>query len=527
LSRTIAIRTGYRQNTDSTGPIRLFGSSAPFPRSDMKHREAAIAVRRFGLGPRPGDPARIAADPRGYVLAALQRKDGARITDDALEAGDKTLSSLRAVQKAQKEQRAARAAPLPAMTADDPTEADKAGASLSAAKQGSAGNVAMAKPGVVARDTFREEAGARLARATTTDQPFLERLVMFWSSHFAVSVAKGPALRALAGAFEREAIRPLVLGRFADMLKAAEQHPAMLIYLDNAQSIGPNSRAGQNRGRGLNENLAREILELHTLGVGGGYSQADVTSFARILTGWTVANEAMAATLAMQRQGGVVPGGFVFTPNRHEPGAQTVLGKRYEDRGRETGEAVLADLARHPATARHLATRFAAHFVSQSPPPALVARLAQAFTRTDGDLSALARTLAEAPEAWEAPPRKVVPPYDFMVSLSRAFALEEKQRLPMVLRLSAAIGQPLWAPPSPKGWPDDDDAWMGPSAVRERLRIAERVARQIDRGLDPRAAAADLLGDAMSEHTRLAIARAEAREQGLELLIMSPEFLRR
>jgi uncharacterized protein (DUF1800 family) len=484
----------------------------------MKLRDASIAVRRFGLGPRSGDIERIAADPRGYVLAALQRKDGAALSDASLEPGHATLASLRLMQKQQKEQREAKRTAQPDSKADG-----SSGAEMKEPAQAGP----PVKAGAVARDAFREEAGARLARAVSTDQPFLERLVLFWSNHFCVSAAKGPAVRALAGAFEREAIRPHVLGRFADMLKAVVQHPAMLIYLDNAQSIGPNSRAGQNRGRGLNENLAREILELHTLGVNGGYTQADVTSFARVLTGWTVANPEMAERMGLKGRPDIAPGRFVFTPVRHEPGPQTVLGKRYEDRGQETGEAVLADLARHPATAKYIATKLASHFVSQAPPPALIVRLALVFTRTGGDLTAMARTLAEASEAWEAPPRKVVPPYDFMVSMIRAFGLDEKQRLPMVLRLSAAIGQPLWAPPSPKGWPDEDDAWMGPSAVRERLRIAERAAREIDRSHDPRALAADLLSGILSEATRLAIERTEAREQGLELLIMSPEFLRR
>ena len=194
------------------------------------------------------------------------------------------------------------------------------------------------------------------------------RLVMFWSNHFCVSANKGP-VRGMAGAYEREAIRPHVLGRFVDMLLAVERHPAMLVYLDNHVSIGPNSRAGLNRGLGLNENLAREILELHTLGVGGGYTQEDVTNLARILTGWTVANLANPVG---------EPGRFFFAPARHEPGAWTVLGKRYGEAGMAAGEAVLRDLARHPATARHIARKLARHFVSAEPPAALVARLTPA-----------------------------------------------------------------------------------------------------------------------------------------------------
>lgn len=487
----------------------------------MTHGEASIAMRRFGLGPRPRDLARVAADPKGYVLAAVDRRDAALIADPELEPSHLSFQALRT---AQMEQRTARAAAKDA--AQPKTEPSPQPKPSDAAEQKGP------KPGEIRREVFREEVRARLERAVTTDQPYLERLVTFWSNHFAVSAAKGPMVRVLAGSFEREAIRPHLLGRFADMLKAVEQHPAMLIYLDNAQSIGPNSLAGQNRGRGLNENLAREILELHTLGVSGGYTQADVTSFARVLTGWTVADPQLAANVAanakvaaMLSGADIVPGRFIFTPHRHEPGAQTILGKRYEDKGQAAGENVLADLARHPATARNIATKLARHFVSESPPPALVSRLQTTFAKSDGDLRELARTLATSEECWQHPPRKVVPPLDFVVALIRAFDL--KPRLPEAMRLAAAIGQPLWSPPSPKGWPDDDDAWMGPSAVRERLRIAERAAREIDRTLDPRAAADALFGEALSQPTRLAIERAEAREQGFELLVMSPEFLRR
>ena len=491
----------------------------------MTHREASIALRRFGLGPRRGDLARIASDPRGYVLEALAGKRAAIVEDAELEPSHVSFLALRT---AQREQRAARNMLLDvgknavAPGSTPPATADAAKSAVTAAPNASP------KPGEIRREVFREETRVRLERAMATDRPFLERLVYFWSNHFCVSIVKGPIVRVMAGAFEREAIRPHVLGRFADMLKAVEQHPAMLVYLDNAQSVGPDSPAGRNRGKGLNENLAREIMELHTLGVAGGYTQADVTNFASILTGWTVADPQPAANIRPAAKFGgedLLPGRFIFTPNRHEPGARTVLGKRYEDRGLRTGEEVLADLARHPSTARHIATKLARHFVADNPPAALVDRLAATFRSTDGDLAAVASALASSPESWTIPPRKVVPPHDFVVSLIRAFDL--KLRPPEATRIAAAIGQPVWNPPSPKGWPDDDDAWMGPSAVRERLRIAERVAREIDRKLDPRGVAADLFGDALSEPARLAIERAEAREQGFELLVMSPEFLRR
>ena len=477
---------------------------------NMAIGEASLATRRFGLGPRPGDLKRIAGDPRGYVLASLAKPDAALLSAPNLQS---TSTNLTAWQEANFAEQVARAMAPPPV----PPEIKPADTKAADAK-------APATPALPPRrDVFVEEAAARLERAAITDAPFVERLVLFWSNHFSISAAKGGNVRVMTGSFEREAIRPYVLGRFADMLLAVEQHPAMLFYLDNAQSIGPNSPAGFNRGRGLNENLAREILELHTLGVDGGYSQADVTSFARVLTGWTVTDQRM--ILGKNRE--IKLGEFAFMPQRHEPGEQTVLAKIYPDRGVETGEAVLADLAKHPATARHIARKLVAHFVSEKqPPPALVARLEKAFRDTGGDLAAVAKALASAPECWQTPPRKVVPPYDFTVSLMRAFDMKYNQV--EALRVAAAIGQPLWQPPSPKGWPDEDDAWMGPSAVRERLRIAERIARLANNAkLDPRVTADDLLGPSMSEQSRQAIARAEAREQGLELLIMSPDFLRR
>ena len=365
----------------------------------------------------------------------------------------------------------------------------------------------------VVRTTFQAEQTHRFMRAYQATDAFLERLTAFWSDHFCISADKSGPVRVMTGAYEREAIRPYILGRFVDMLVASAMHPAMIIYLDNQQSIGPASRAA-GKGRGLNENLAREIMELHTLGVDGGYTQADVTNFARILTGWTVGGIENAASN---------PGRFFFAPARHEPGDIPVMGKVYKDEGQLAGQRVLEDLARHPATARHIARKLVRHFVGDKAPPALVERLQQTFTRTDGDLKAVTQALVHAPEAWSAPPQKLLPPLDLVIATCRALAIEPKE----APRFTTQLGQPLWRPPSPKGWPDEDDAWTAPSAMRERLRIAELAARQAQKALDPRQVADDLFRDALSEHTRLAIARAEVREQGFELLIMSPEFQRR
>ena len=310
------------------------------------------------------------------------------------------------------------------------------------------------------------------------DCGFAERLVVFWSNHFCISANKGGLARMWAGSFEREAIRPHVLGRFGDMLKAVEQHPAMLFFLDNQHSLGPESRAGQNRKRGLNENLAREIMELHTLGVGGGYSQDDVTSLARIITGWTYAG----------RQGQLgAPGTFVFNANAHQPGAQRLLGKNYENTGVAQGEAALADLARHPSTAKFIATKFARHFVADDPPPALVARLRDVFGKSDGDLKALAIALLDSDEAWQTPMTKMRSPYEFLVATGRLLG-RDPGRSGRYLGGLNVLGQPLWSPAGPNGFPDSNAAWAAPEGMKLRLDISAQLARGSAKHRSPRPA---------------------------------------
>jgi uncharacterized protein (DUF1800 family) len=520
----------------------------------MPSLDPLVALRRFGLGARSGDVRRVSADPRGFVLGALADKSKALLNHPDLDPSHVVFANVQDLQltkrlTAQLAKSTAAAASTPAtrMAAADPNKPPVPAMPMDGGVQPAAPpapqkpkpQVPELTPNRMRRDAMLEEASRRVERAVATDVPFLERLVMFWSNHFCVAANKGQ-VRGLAGGFEREAIRPHVLGRFADMLRAVEKHPAMLIYLDNQLSTGPNSRAGKGQKKGLNENLAREILELHTLGVDGGYGQEDVTNFARVLTGWQVGQQNIQASET---------GKFYFAPNRHEPGAWAVVGRRYDDEGQRTGERVLDDLARHPATARYIATRIARHFVSETPPPGLVAALEKTFRDSDGDLEMVSKTLVTHPESWNTKPAKVVPPYDFVVSITRGFGISAKPQ--ELLRLAGALGQPLWTPPSPKGWPDDDEAWTGPSAITERLRIAEKAARELAPppkpvkpgaagpgsgspvpGLpsvlgDPREAADDLLGPGLSDATRTAIARAETREQGFELLMMAPEFLRR
>src|SRR4051812_26644057 len=304
--------------------------------------KAALALRRFGLGPRPGDLAKFSADPQTALLDELARPSGVRLD------GPDLLSSNAAYARNREAEEQRRVSRLMAAASNMPAAADPA----------------------VEDAIYKAEAAARFTRMTTSPNGLQERLVLFWSNHFCVAISKGNEVRVMAGAFEREAIRPYVLGKFADMLKAVEQHPAMLFYLDNNQSIGPNSRNGVSSKRGLNENLAREILELHALGVDGGYTQADVTSLARIIAGWTV---------TQPDDDALYGGRFTFSPTRHEPGVHALLGKTYAQTGLAQGEAALADLAVHSATARHVARKLAAHFVADDPPAALVDRLTAVF----------------------------------------------------------------------------------------------------------------------------------------------------
>ena len=492
---------------------------------------ALVALNRFGFGARggaAGDFGNAASDPRGFVKAELARPNAALLDVPGLAP---TPALARAMFEYQDEVKQARVAAKAA-------ESSKAEAQTDAAKSGgrappmapktadaSAATMSAMKPDAarpampvnVVQKTYRAEALARLQRATIADCGVVERLVAFWSNHFCISANKGQPARMWAGAFEREAIRPHVLGHFSDMLKAVEQHPAMLFFLDNQQSIGPDSRAGQRRKRGLNENLAREIMELHTLGVGSGYTQADVTSFARMITGWTYAGRA-------GRLG--EPGTFIFNANAHEPGPQRLLGKTYDDTGIGQGEAALSDIARHPATAKFIATKFVRHFVADDPPPALVSRLQGVFTKTDGDLKAMTLALLDSDEAWHAPLTKMRDPYDYLIASGRLLA-----RIPedpgLYLGGLSMLGQPLWTPPGPNGFPDTSAAWAAPEGMKLRLDIAARISSRIAASIDPRDLVEVAMGDAASSETRQAVARAETREQALALLLMSPEFQRR
>jgi uncharacterized protein (DUF1800 family) len=516
-------------------------------------QSALVALNRFGFGARggaSGDLVNAASDPRGYVKAELSRPNGVLLEISGLQSTPVLAEAVFAYQAEVKQAREAAAKSAaqaseaaPAQPATD-AKAPRRSLSLNSVAMELSGKDAAAKPPdngnanttMAAADaappnaakpppqplniiqkTYRAEALARLQRAIIADCGFTERLVAFWSNHFCISANKGELARMWAGSFEREAIRPHVLGRFADMLKAVEQHPAMLFFLDNQQSLGPDSRAGQNRKRGLNENLAREIMELHTLGVGGGYSQDDVTSLARIITGWTFAG----------RQGQLgAPGSFVFNANAHEPGGQRLLGKIYEANGVAQGEAALADIARHPSTAKFVAAKFARHFVADDPPPALVARLQDTFRKSDGDLRALTVALVDSDEAWRAPLTKLRSPYEFLVAAGRLLARIPDDPGPYLGSLNL-LGQPLWSPAGPNGFPDTNAAWAAPEGMKLRLDVSAQIASRLGANIDPRDLLEFAAADAASPETRRTIERAESRQLALALLLMSPEFQRR
>jgi uncharacterized protein (DUF1800 family) len=472
--------------------------------SSDSRAQAALALHRFGFGPKPGDIDRIAADPRAALIAELKAGPN-RIGDPALASSAEDARATVAFQQEKKREREAHR-----MQA----AADMAGPTMMAAGESNEMPVRKAGP-PLPQKIYLNESQAHYQAALDADVGLVERLVWFWSNHFCVSADKG-LVRSLCGAYEREAIRPHVLGKFADMLIAAETHPAMLLYLDNARSFGPGSVAGARQHKGLNENLGREIMELHTLGVRSGYTQADVTGFAKIITGWSVY-----PPRRFPERGGE----FWFNERMHEPGAQTVLGRSYAQDGFAQGHAVLETLAHHPATAKHIATKLARYFVADAPPADLIDRLATRFHATGGDLMQVTQTLVTAPEAWHAPRTKLKKPGEWMMAAMRASGLQIRDVRHLV-NTQNLLGEPLWRPPAPKGFSDDSAAWI--DGLAERLDIANQTARLVgNNGGEPDAMVDAALGPLASAETRQTVRRAESRPQALALLLMSPEFQRR
>lgn len=437
--------------------------------------QQAVAMARFGLGRRHGEA--LPDDPPAWLKAQLEGPD-------------------------------------PAPVDGRPSSADGLALVLALKQAGAAAGVPVDHPDPGSPlGRLRAHEAAELADtigwALVTPAPFRERLVWFWANHFTVA-RRTRDTAATAGAYVREAIRPHVTGRFGDMLLAVMRHPAMLSYLDQAQSVGPDSMAGQRLHRGLNENLARECLELHTVTPAAGYSQQDVTAFADILTGWSLELR-------------TPPLGFRFRPGAHEPGARTVMGRVWPE-GEAGGLAILAWLAEHPATQRHLAEKLVRHFVADEPDPRDVAAIAGVLRVSGSDLGAAAAALAELPAAWR-PLAKLRTPQDLVVAGLRATGARPEQ-VPNLPGMIGVLGQPLFNAPFPIGWPDRAADWASPEAMLQRVNFAAALAARA-KMLDPEALAAEQLGPLAPAPLMDAIRRAGSRQDALTLLFASPEFQRR
>ncbi|HEY2008008.1 MAG TPA: DUF1800 domain-containing protein [Rhizomicrobium sp.] len=473
--------------------------------------QAAIAINRFGLGAMPGEIA-SANDPKQWLVSQLGPADQpAPLDGQPFRDGATLVKDLQAFRQQRRE-----------MKQDGDTKDLRA-----FVKQ--------------QRQVLIGEMASRFQQGFISHRPFAERLVWFWSNHFTISV-QNPAVASLAGAYEREAIRPHIAGKFEDMLLAVATHPAMLVYLNNAQSIGPDSPAGQLVQRGLNENFGRELMELYSLGVDGGYAQADVIALAKLLTGWSVDIQPKGAGRmarlfqtsfnAPQTFDGA-SSGFRYFPARHEPGPVTLRGKTYAD-GFAGGRAAIHDLARDPATAKFIATKFARHFVSDTPSQQLVARLERSFRDTQGDLKAMTRTLIEEPSAWDPAHQKMRNPVEYVTASYRLLGLPKtqnaEQQIKSAMQACRMMGHFPLAAPSPKGWSDMSADWSGSDAVLSRIEWAQSLGSRLPQTVGAGqivALANQTLGDRLSKDTQSAVAAAPTGGEALALLVSSPEFQRR
>jgi len=444
---------------------------------------AAQASIRFGFGPGPNDSP--SADPRLALKAQLEGPDPGLASGqfDSLPSGQEAVDARRADVLMRRQLRDAPPAERQAYKA-------------------------------ISGEMARQDAMAQLNWAAATPAGFRERLVWFWANHFSVSAAQN-ACGPFIGPMIREAIRPHVNGKFADMVQAVERHPAMLAYLDNAGSVGPESPAGLRTHRGLNENLGRECMELHTVGLAAGYTQTDVTNMAKILTGWSFAPSDQGSDST----------GFLYRPLAHEPGPQTVLGQSF-DGGEQAGIDALNFLATYPTTYDLLARKLVTHFVADTPPPAAVAHISGVLRDTQGDLGATSAALVDLPQAWR-PGAKLKTPFDFYVSTLRAAPPPTGQKPPEGIGILNGLGQPLWNAPLPNGWPDQAAVWSGSDAVLMRIDFAFTYAGRFADGPDPADIAHAAMGPLLRPATVHAMAQAGSKREALTLFLASPEFQRR
>jgi uncharacterized protein (DUF1800 family) len=501
----------------------------------MTQLQGAIAATRFGMGARPGEIAAAASDPRGWLKAQIKASAAAISADGLL--------STKEVYAARQEIQMENGMPGGPPGAPRANPQQVRGQNQQPGQQGQPTEAQRAIRQIIQkeqRDGLQKEVAARSRHAASTDTSFAERWVRFWSNHFTVA-ARNAQIIGLVGPFEREAIRPNVFGNFATLLGASSFHPAMLVYLDAARSIGPSTEAAKRRDAGLNENLAREILELHTLGVGSGYTQADIIEFAKALTGWTIGGPQTARLAGIRPQSGGrqqralretaqlmqrEAGEAVFVEPLHEPGSRTVLGKSYSG-SKAQAAAILDDLVVSPATAHHIATKLVRHFVADQPPEAAVKKIETTWIKSQADLATVARAIVDLNEAWADQPVKFKQPEELLISVARATGEEEAAFGRDRRAVYQSLAQQPFSAPSPAGWPDDTASWSGADAIKKRLEWANSVSRRMSRGMTPNQFLDSALGPIAGQKTRQAVSRAESAEQGFTLALMSPEFQRR
>lgn len=471
----------------------------------MISNQKYYAASRFGLGACQSDLAAMGDDPQGWLAAQLDAARGTYV--DVPSSKDTLTATQAAILERRRTQQDAKA---PNTVIDIDTDADNRQTQQAQDMQRSMRRRT--------RQAVQQQIGARIGHAVTTTAPFRERLVHFYSNHLTVSQQGRPQLIGSCVAYENEAIRSTLDGHFGQMLVSAVGHPVMLLYLDNARSIGPRSQAGRRRNVGLNENLAREVLELHTLGVDGGYNQYDVQGLANMLTGWTVGSERF-------KRFGVETGTAAFVSLLHEPGKQQLLGKSYRDDGVGQATQALKDLALHKSTARHLATKLARHFIADEPPRAAIDKLEEAYLKTDGHLPSVHRQLIHLKESWSLDTKKFKTPHEYIVSVFRGLELPTDATVSRAtLEGLRTMNHMPFTAPSPAGWPDVETHWASPSGLKQRLQWGVAIGNRIGRGIDARQALPTILDPAETGGLAKSLARAESSAQALSLLVASPDM---
>ncbi|MER2490526.1 DUF1800 domain-containing protein [Catenovulum sediminis] len=460
---------------------------------------AEIALNRFALGAKPQQISVVQKDPRAWLYQQLKPLHFSSVVGESSASwtSEQALQATYQYRVANQKSKAANTNQSATKnTEQNPMMSQDIDALRKQINQSSL---------QLAADTFHY--------AIETDMGFQARLLDFFSNHFSVTMS-GNVMRAIAPTLEREAIAPHIAGKFEDLLLAVEQHPAMLIYLNNERSVGPNSKfARKRKNKGLNENLAREILELHTLGVNGGYQQNDVKALAKAITGWSVGHP-------KYKQAGK----FIFRIEQHEPGTRTILAKRYAQSDVTQGEAILRDLAVHPATAQHISFKLARHFIADQPAPKLVDDMTKVWLTTGGDLKAVLSCLIDHPLSWQTQPQKFKTPREFAISAYRATGVKFSNNR-RALEVLKVLGQFPFAAGSPAGYGDVASAWDGSEAFMARIEWSEHISARVKKM--PLEIAQACLGEQLTERTATYIKRAESRQQACALLLMSPEFQRR